>query len=90
MVYLSKTIWIYGLYCQWSLVNDKYSDKIHLQEDRLYKAIEEISDVFNLGNETYLIGDINLNTLAFNKSYDEKTSHEMKFTSMYESFKKYD
>ena len=37
--------------------------------------------------ESYIIGDINLNVLAFNKNNNDKTAHERSLSNMYESFK---
>ena len=81
-----KHFYIYGIYHQWSLLNDKESAKIYYQEARWKITLKLMSDVLNKNEECYLIGDINLNTLAFYKLNDQKTSHEKKLTNMYNMF----
>ena len=71
-----KKFYIYGIYRQWSLPNDKESKSISKQEERWKLSINQMSKVLDLDKEVLIIGDINLNTLSFKKSYEEKSAYE--------------
>ena len=58
---------IYGMYRQWSLPGVIDSDKILNNIIRWEKTISTMSKMFDENKETIICGDINLNTLSFNK-----------------------
>ena len=62
-----KKIHIYGIYRQWSLLNKKNEDtkNIHKQEERWIKTIDKIQKVISENTKTFILGDINVNTLSF-------------------------
>ena len=58
---------IYGMYRQWSLPGIIDSDKMVNNIIRWEKTISTMSKMFDENKETIICGDINLNTLSFNK-----------------------
>ena len=81
-----KHFYVYGIYCQWSLLNDKESIKIKNQEERWKKTVKSMKKVLDKGEETFIIGDINVNTMAFYKNENQKTQYEKKLSNMYDEF----
>ena len=80
----TNKFYIYGIYRQWSIPGVKESKKIVNQEYRWKNTLKMMSKVLSEGKETIIIGDINLNTLAFFKDYNEKTKYEKSLSKMYD------
>ena len=82
---------IYGIYRQWQVPS---SDKIYntsllvsQQESRWKVNINKMSETLETNIETYIIGDIHLNTISFDKNWNEKTKHQRNMSNMYDDTK---
>ena len=81
----------YGIYRQWKVPSSNKiyntSRLVYQQESRWKVNINKMSEILETNIETYIIGDINLDTMSFNKNWNETMKHQRNMSNMYDETK---
>ena len=75
-----------GFYRQWSVAKICNSKLISEQSKRLKETLKIIDNFSQNGDDFFLLGDINLNALNYNKTYSEKDNYGKQLHTMTQEF----